>query len=222
MLLRAPLCTFLPEQATVSELWVAMEPDGGLGTHNAALQDLSNPADVMQCLATSSDTAKLQLCHVRLLEMSTASHADKQCKAVIALKQWQNQIDKDLHKLKRAKSSGELDKCAARAARNKALKNKECFSLGFLEMCIGSATFLKQVVKTTLKQPDDRATAFVGMARTHCALALAAPAVIAVALLLCSVSASFVSSTLPKLASNGTNLGHLRRCLAPVRRHCYM
>ena len=43
------------------------------------------------------------------------------------------------------------------------------------------------------------------MARTHCALASAASAVIAVALLLCSGSASFVSSTLPKLASNGTN-----------------
>jgi hypothetical protein len=101
----------------------------------------------MQYLATSNDTAELQLCHVRLLEMSIASHADKQYKAVIALTQWQNQIDKDLHKLKRAKSIGELDKCAARAARNKALKNKECFSLGFLEMCNGSATFLKQVVR---------------------------------------------------------------------------
>ena len=119
-----------------------MEPDGGMDTYNAALQDLSNPADVMQYLATSNDTAELQLCHVRLLAMSIASHADKQYKAAIALKQWQNQIDKDLHKLKHARSIGELDKCAARAARNKALKNREYFSLGFLEMCINSATFL--------------------------------------------------------------------------------
>ena len=145
--LRALLCTFFPEQATTSELWVAMEPDSELEMYNAALQDLTDPTDVMGYLATSNDAPELQLCHARLLEMSIESHADKQYKAVIAVKQWQNQAYKELNNLKRAKIIGDLDKCAARAVRNKALENKECFSIGFLEMCNNSAAFLKQVTR---------------------------------------------------------------------------
>lgn len=79
--------------------------------------------------------------------MSIESHTDKQYKAVISVKQWQNQADKERNNLKRAKSIGELDKCAARAVRNEAIENKECFSVGFLEMCSNSAAFLKQVTR---------------------------------------------------------------------------
>jgi len=42
--------------------------------------------------------------------------------------------------------TSEPDKLAARAARDKALEARECFSLGFLEMC-GDESFLKQVIR---------------------------------------------------------------------------
>jgi hypothetical protein len=144
--LRALLTTFFPEQANRASVCVVVEPGGELSMYHAALQDLTDATKVMEYLATSVDTNELQLCHERLLEMSVASHADTQYKAVISVRQWQNQADKEREKLKRAKSIGDLDKRAARAARDKALEKRQCFSLGFIEMC-EDETFLKQVIR---------------------------------------------------------------------------
>ena len=146
MFLRALLSTFFPECANRAGLCIVVEPGGELEMYHAALQDLTDATKVMQYLATSVGTNELQLCHERLLEMSVARHADAQYKAVISVRQWRNQADKELRKLKRAKSIGEPDKVAARAARDKALKARECFSLGFLEMC-SDELFLKQDIR---------------------------------------------------------------------------
>ena len=141
MFLLALLCMFFPMVATRAGGVPTTEPDSDADEYHAALQDTTDPQLAMRYLSTVEEDLEIQLCHERLLEMATEAHADSQYKAVIAVRQWHYQAQKEKRGSKRAKGITNQDKAAARAARVKSLSGKECFSLGFLELC-QSPTFM--------------------------------------------------------------------------------
>lgn len=144
--LLALLCMFFPVVATRAGVVPTTEPDSDADEYHAALQDTTDPQLAMRYLSTVEEDLEIQLCHERLLEMATEAHADSQYKAVIAVSQWHYQAQKEERGSKRAKGITNQDKAAARAARAKSLSGKECFSLGFLELC-QSPTFMDEVVR---------------------------------------------------------------------------
>ena len=129
---RALLCSFFPSIALRNKLHCVVEPGGDDDDYHCALQDLTDATKVMKFLATSTSQTEVQLCHERLIEIAVEKNADFEFKAVIAIRQYQYQVEKARSKKERAKGLTRQDKLDAQAAKCKAKEKRDCFSLGFL------------------------------------------------------------------------------------------
>jgi hypothetical protein len=137
--LRAFLAVFYPELA--KEAGVTVEgiiDDESLFEYHSGLMG-SDCGAVTEYLATAVPERETQLCYERLLNLSVASHAEREYERVKL-------------KSKEARNGprvNDADKRAATFAKEECLRERRCFTMGFRELCDESAQFLSEVVRVS-------------------------------------------------------------------------